>query len=99
VSDEQYLDAVKHASVLADRLDAALRRIEQLESRVADNAGLAVTLSGMVRDRLTARIEALELEVAQLKTWTRPPSQLCGNCGTTFTTPDHFNTHTCKART
>jgi hypothetical protein len=49
MSDAQYLDAITHTSNLAERLDAALRRIEQLERDVAALKGPRYDLEGRER--------------------------------------------------
>lgn len=42
------------------------------------------------------RIARLELEVARLKAWSRPPTEMCLKCGTGFTTPEHVESHRCS---
>lgn len=46
-------------------------------------------------DGALRRIEQLELEVARLKAWSRPPAEMCLVCGAGFTTPEHRQKHSC----
>lgn len=77
-----------------DRAQAKL--VRRIETVCANNEAL-LTAFNMMRDRLTSRIEALEAEVARLKAWSRPPENMCLQCGAGFVTADHKQTHKCQS--
>lgn len=79
---------------MSDELLKLRADVSELWTRLATERQLSDTMATRF-DAALRRIEALELEMAKLTAWTRPPPGMCSVCGTAFVTPQHAQSHQC----